>query len=59
MNGGGAEDYDDWTIERKRELVKEYLDEATNGYKGTKIADFKSKIIEDYLSQSQESRKKN
>ena len=46
------EDYDDWEIARKRELVKQCLGEATGGQEGTKIEDFKSKIIEDYLNHS-------
>jgi hypothetical protein len=53
------EDYDDWSIERKKALVKECLDEATSGQEGTKIEDFKSKIIENYLNQSPESKKVN
>ncbi len=48
------EDYDDWTTEQKKALVKECLDEATSGQEGTKIEDFKSKIIEDYLNHSLE-----
>jgi hypothetical protein len=48
------EDYDDWTTEQKKALVKKCLDKATSGQEGTKIEDFKSKIIEDYLNHSLE-----
>ena len=53
------EDYDDWTSEQKKALVKKCLDEATSGQEGTKIVDFKSKIIEDYLNQTPEPKKEN
>ena len=45
-------DYSDWNIDEKRKLVEECLGENCSPSDGTKIADFRSKIIEDYLNQS-------
>lgn len=46
-------DYSDWKIEDKRKLVEECLSENCSWNEGTNIADFKSKIIEDYLDSGQ------
>lgn len=43
------DDYDFWTSDRKREFVIECINETTQGYRGTKIDDFRSSIIEKYL----------
>ncbi len=44
-------EYNFWTIEKKREFVIECINETTNGYDGMKINDFRSSIIENYLDE--------
>lgn len=46
------EDFDDWSPEKKRELVRECLSEKANEHEGTKISLFRSSIIADYLELS-------
>ncbi len=45
-------DYSNWNIDEKRKLVEECLSENCSWHGGTKIEDFKSKIIEDYINRS-------
>lgn len=45
------DEYDFWTRDKKREFVIKVLNEATMGYDGSKIDDFRSAIIEKYLSE--------
>ncbi len=52
-------DYSNWNIDEKRKLVEECLSENCSWHEGTKIEDFKSKIIEDYLNQTPEPKKVN
>ncbi len=52
-------DYSNWNIDEKRKLVEECLSENCSWHEGTKIEDFKSKIIEDYLNHSLEPKKEN
>ena len=44
-----SEDYDSWDNQKKIEFINECLDEPAHGYKGTKILDCKSEIIEKYI----------
>jgi hypothetical protein len=43
-----------WNFQRKREFIKKCLSYAANDREGTKIAEFRSKIIADYLQLSSE-----
>ena len=45
--------YDSLDKEAKREFVKKCFQYTTGDMNGTKIADFKSKIIEDFLNQAE------
>lgn len=44
------EDYNFWSVYRKREYVIRCLNVETEGNSGTKIKDFRSSIIEEYLN---------
>lgn len=48
-------DYSRWNVDEKRKLIEECLRENCSWNEGTKIEDFKSKIIENYLNQPTES----
>lgn len=48
------EGFDEWTADAKVTLIKECLSEAANDREGTKIAEFRSGIIADYLGLSSE-----
>ncbi len=41
--------YDYWQTSKKRAFIIDCINERTNGYRGTKINDFRSKLIEQYL----------
>jgi hypothetical protein len=45
------DDYDYWQADKKEIYVRECLDQPTDGNKGTKIEDFRSEIIEKFLTQ--------
>ncbi|HNQ67960.1 MAG TPA: hypothetical protein PKN32_06260 [Bacteroidales bacterium] len=45
------DEYNFWTTDKKREFITECINEATNGYNGMKIDDFRSSIIEKYLDE--------
>jgi hypothetical protein len=44
-----SDDYDFWQASKKKEYIINSINEKASGYKGTKINDFRSKIIEQYL----------
>lgn len=44
------DDYNFWATDKKREFVIECINERTDGFDGMKIDDFRSPIIEKYLS---------
>ena len=47
-------DYSNWSVDEKRKLVTECLSENCSWNNGTKIDDFKSRIIETFLRESPE-----
>lgn len=49
--GRAPYDYDNWCFAEKKKFIEDYLSLNYSDCNGTKIADFKSKIIEDYLKQ--------
>lgn len=42
--------YDNWSFVEKKKFIEDYLSSNCSDFDGTKIADFKSTIIEDYLN---------
>ncbi len=44
-------DYDNWIPNKKKQFVLECLHKETSGFSGTKLSEFKSDIIENYLSE--------
>jgi len=47
------QDFNYWTKEKRITFINERLKYPTNGYHGTKIKDFRSKIIEDFIESKQ------